>query len=195
MFHYAIQQLLAKLIFLGVLHKHPVQFVPALALSALLWRELEHLPLSGTQVKVCLLWDEPVSAGAGSRVSQPLELSPLPWKLLSRSNTAPVSQKIPCGRSRRADMVTAVHQAAGVEPGSWDGAHRADPLFAGLLLASAPGCWILLLPTTSHPPTASQSLSKHKPILALPLFWGCSSLSQIRWLFFSPCSALCLFLV
>lgn len=193
MFHYVIQQLLAKLIFLGVLHKHPVHFVPALALSALLWRELEHLPLSGTQVKVCLLWDEPVSAGAGSRVSQPLELSPLPWKLLSRSKTAPVSQKNPCGRIRRADMVTAAHQAAGVEPGSWDGAHRADPLLCRTSAGLGPR---LLDPAPSHhPPAASQSLSKHKPILALPLFWGCSSLSQIRWLFFSPCSALCLFLV
>lgn len=114
MFRYVIQQLLAKLIFLVVLHKHPVRFVPALALSALLWRELEHLPLSRTQVKLCLLWDEPVSAGAGSGVSQPLEISPLPWKLPSRSKAAPVSQKMPRGRRRSTDMVIAVHRAAGV---------------------------------------------------------------------------------
>lgn len=50
----ARQRLRAELTFLVVLHKQPVPFIPALAPSALLWRELQRLPLSGSQVKPCL---------------------------------------------------------------------------------------------------------------------------------------------
>lgn len=142
MFHYVIRQLLAKLIFLVVLHKHPVRFVPALAPSALLWRELEHLPLSGTQVKLCLLWDEPASARAGSRVSQPLEISLLPWKLQSRSKAAPVSQKNPPWQKeerrhghRCAPSSRCLPPAARMVPAA---PAALTPSFAGLLLASAP---------------------------------------------------------
>lgn len=71
MFHYVIQQLLAKLIFLVLLYKHPVHFVPALALSALLWWELEHVPLSSTQVKLC--WSREQGFPAPGDTTAPLE--------------------------------------------------------------------------------------------------------------------------
>ena len=115
MFRYVIQQLLAKLIFLVVLDKHPARFVPALAPSTRLWRELEHLPLSGTQVKLCLLWGEP-------RLCWSREQSfPAPGDIAAPLETPKQEQSSPClpkkiSRSRRrsADTVTVVHQAAGV---------------------------------------------------------------------------------
>ena len=140
MFRYVIQQLLAKLIFLVVLHKRPARFVPALAPSTRLWRELEHLPLSGTQVKLCLLWDEPhlcwsreQSFPAPGDIAAPLETprqeqnSPclpkknLPWQKEERRHghrCAPGSRCLPPA----ARMVPAV----------------LTPSFARLLPASAP---------------------------------------------------------